>query len=198
MDFNLPEHVVMLRDSLARFIDQHMPREAAKKWDAANHFPKDVFAKLAELGVMGLTIPEQYGGSGRDILATLIVIEELSRRSLAVSIPYIMAACYAGMNIVECGSEAQKSNLLPKIAAGELMFAYGWTEPDVGAVLPASRRQACATATRWSLTARNGSAQGPTYATTFTRSCAPTATRHAITIYRWCSFRRPRKELRSS
>jgi alkylation response protein AidB-like acyl-CoA dehydrogenase len=55
MDFNLPEHVVMLRDSLARFIDQHMPREAAKKWDAANHFPKDVFAKLAELGVMGLT-----------------------------------------------------------------------------------------------------------------------------------------------
>jgi alkylation response protein AidB-like acyl-CoA dehydrogenase len=135
MDFNLPEHVVMLRDSLTRFIDEHMPREASKKWDATNHFPKDVFAKLAELGVMGLTIPEEYGGSGRDILATLIVIEELSRRSLAVSVPYIMAACYAGMNIVDCGSEAQKCNLLPKIAAGELLFAYGWTEPDVGADL---------------------------------------------------------------
>ncbi len=135
MDFNLPEHVVMLRNSLTRFIDEHMPREAAKKWDAANHFPKDVFAKLAELGVMGLTIPEEYGGAGRDILATLVVIEELSRRSLAVSVPYIMAACYAGMNIVDCGSEAQKRNLLPKIAAGEFLFAYGWTEPDVGADL---------------------------------------------------------------
>lgn len=135
MDFSLPDHVAMLRDSLARFVKERMPREAAREWDAKNHFPRDVFAELAELGVMGLTIPEEYGGAGRDILATLVVIEELSRRSLAVSVPYIMAACYAGMNVVECGSERQKRELLPKIAAGKMLFAYGWTEPDVGADL---------------------------------------------------------------
>lgn len=135
MDFNLPEHITMLQNTLQRFIADRMPREAAKKWDAENYFPREVFDQLAELGVMGLTIPEEYGGASRDILGTLIVIEELSKRSLAVSVPYIMAACYAGMNIVECGSEKQKRDLLPKISDGKMIFAYGWTEPDVGADL---------------------------------------------------------------
>lgn len=133
MDFSLPEHIRMLQDTLRRFVAEHMPRQAVAKWDKENHFPREVFDKLAELGVMGLTIPEEYSGAGRDILATMVVIEELSKRSLAVSVPYIMASCYAGMNLVECGSEEQKRTLLPKVAAGKIIFAYGWTEPDVGA-----------------------------------------------------------------
>jgi alkylation response protein AidB-like acyl-CoA dehydrogenase len=139
MHYDLPEHVGMLRDTLRRFVEAEMPRSAAARWDRENDFPRDVFAKLAELGVFGLTIPEAYGGSGRDILATMVVIEELSRRSLAVSVPYIMSTCYAGMNIVECGSEEQRRTLLPKVAAGELMFAYGWSEPDVGADVASAR-----------------------------------------------------------
>ena len=133
MDFNEPDHIRMLRDVLTRFIADHMPRDAAARWDKANDVPRDVFGKLAELGVMGLTFPEQYGGAGRDILATMTVIELLAQRSLAVAVPYIMASCYAGMNLYECGSEQQKKEMLPKVAAGELMFAYGWSEPDVGA-----------------------------------------------------------------
>jgi alkylation response protein AidB-like acyl-CoA dehydrogenase len=142
MHYDLPEHVGMLRDTLRRFVEAEMPRRAAARWDRENDFPRDVFAKLAALGVFGLTIPEAYGGSGRDVLATMVVIEELSRRSLAVSVPYIMASCYAGMNIVECGSEEQKRTMLPKVAAGELMFAYGWTEPDVGADVASVRTSA--------------------------------------------------------
>ncbi len=83
MHYDLPEHVGMLRDTLRRFVEAEMPRSAAARWDRENDFPRDVFAKLAELGVFGLTIPEAYGGSGRDILATMVVIEELSRRSRA-------------------------------------------------------------------------------------------------------------------
>ena len=98
--------------------------------------------KLADLGVLGLTIPEEYGGVGRDIVATMVTIEELSRRSLAVSVPYIMAACYAGMNIEECGTEAQKRELLPRIVAGDLLFAYGLTEPDAGADLASVKTRA--------------------------------------------------------
>ena len=142
MDFELPEHVRMLQDTLRRFVDEHMPRQAAQKWDKENHFPRDVFAKLADLGVMALTIPEEYGGAGRDIVATMVVIEELSKRSLAVSVPYIMASCYAGMNVVECGSESQKRTLLPKVAAGKMIFAYGWTEPDVGSDVASVRTTA--------------------------------------------------------
>lgn len=133
MNFDLPDHVVELQRTLRRFVEQEMPRAAAAQWDRENVFPRGVFDKLAELGVMGLTVPEEYGGLGRDILTTMIVIEELSRRSLAVSVPYIMCSCYAGMNLLECASDRQKRELLPKVAAGQMIFAYGWTEPDVGA-----------------------------------------------------------------
>ncbi|MGH6614447.1 acyl-CoA dehydrogenase family protein [Sphingomonas sp.] len=135
MNFDESEIVVALRDSLEKFVEREMPRSAAQDWDARNHFPREVHRKLADLGVLGLTIPEEYGGLGRDIVATMVVIEELSRRSLAVSVPYIMAACYAGMNIEECGTEEQKRDLLPKIVSGDLLFAYGLTEPDAGADL---------------------------------------------------------------
>lgn len=135
MDFQEPEHITMIRDTVRRFVEAEMPRDAARKWDRENTFPRDIFDKLVALGLTGLTIDEEYGGSGRDIPATMVVIEELSRRSLAVSVPYIMSTCYAGMNLGECASEEQKRDLLPKVVAGEILFAYGWTEPDVGADL---------------------------------------------------------------
>ena len=142
MNFDEGEIVTSLRDSLERFVEREMPRSAAQDWDARNHFPREVHRKLADLGVLGLTIPEEYGGLGRDIVATMVVIEELSRRSLAVSVPYIMAACYAGMNIEECGTEEQKRELLPRIVSGDLLFAYGLTEPDAGADLASVKTRA--------------------------------------------------------
>jgi alkylation response protein AidB-like acyl-CoA dehydrogenase len=131
----LSDDVLELRGVLRKFIEAKMPRSQAAVWDKENEFPRDVFDALAQLGVTGLSIPEEYGGMGRDVHATLMVIEELSRRSMAVAIPYIMASCYAGMTVVECGSEEQKKRLLPEIAEGRVLFAYGWSEPDVGADL---------------------------------------------------------------
>jgi len=142
MNFDESDTVVALREQLEKFVEREMPRSAAQSWDRQNHFPRDVHRKLADLGVLGLTIPEEYGGFGRDIVATMVVIEELSRRSLAVSVPYIMAVCYAGMNIEEYGTEAQKRDLLPKIVAGDMLFAYGWTEPDAGADLASIKTRA--------------------------------------------------------
>ena len=142
MDFREPEHVAMLRDSLRRFVEQEMPREAARDWDRRNHFPREVFDKLAGLGVMGLTVPEAYGGAGRDTVGCMAAIEELAKRSCAIAVPYIMSACYAGMNLVECASERQKRELLPRVAEGGLMFAYGWTKPDVGSDLASVRTTA--------------------------------------------------------
>lgn len=142
MDFDEPEHIRALRNTLERFAEREMPRAAAQGWDRDNTFPRDVFDKLAALGVLGLTVPEEYGGAGRDILATMVVIEELSRRSMAVAVPYIMGACYAGMNIVECATEVQKRELLPRVVDGSLLFAYGWTEPDAGADLASIKTRA--------------------------------------------------------
>tara|TARA_B000000460_G_scaffold179620_1_gene128422 strand:- start:3714 stop:4880 length:1167 start_codon:yes stop_codon:yes gene_type:complete len=131
--FQEPEHVTMLRDTLRQFIEKEMPRDMVREWDKNDHFPKDVFKKLANLGVTSLTVPKEYGGNGKDMMATIATIEELCTRSLGVASGYIFCACYAGLNIAEVASEEQKQELLPKVAKGELLFSYGISEPDVGA-----------------------------------------------------------------
>jgi len=125
----------MLRQSLRRFLDRECPREKVRRWDEDDYYPREVVGKLRELGVFGLTTPEEYGGAGRDIPAAIITIEELCRRCLTVGVAYIMAAFYGAVNINESGSEEQKRALLPKLAAGEMLFAYGLSEPNVGADL---------------------------------------------------------------
>ncbi len=127
-----PEHIVMMRDTLRRFVEKEMPREKVRVWDREKYFPKEVFHKLAELGVCGLTIDEEYGGLGRDLVAAIAVIEELCRRGTSLGGPYIHCAFYGGINISENGTDDQKKELLPKLANGEILFAYGLSEPNVG------------------------------------------------------------------
>lgn len=132
LNFDEPEHVRMLRDATRKFVTAEMPRAKAREWDRGNIYPADVMKKLGAMGMMGLTVEERYGGAGVDIYATMAVIEELAKRSVAVACPYIMAVCYAGMNLGESASEEQKQELLPKVASGDLLFAYGLSEPNVG------------------------------------------------------------------
>ena len=127
-----PEHITLLRDVLRRFVAEEMPAEKVRQWDREHRFPPELFQKLAALGVCGVTIDEAYGGQGRDLVAAIAVIEELCRGGAFAAGPFIHAAFYGGMNIAENGSEEQKKELLPKLAAGDLLFAYGLSEPDVG------------------------------------------------------------------
>jgi alkylation response protein AidB-like acyl-CoA dehydrogenase len=127
-----PSHIVALRESLRRFVEREMPREAVRRWDRERTFPVDVFRKLAGLGVCGLTIDAEYGGAGRDLVAAVATIDELARRGAAIAGPFIHCAFYGGLNVSANGSEAQKHDLLPKLARGEILFAYGLSEPDVG------------------------------------------------------------------
>ena len=127
-----PGHIGELRRQLRRFVLEKAPREKRREWDRTHTFPRDLFRELADMGLMGLTIDEQYGGSGQDIVAAVAAIEELSRVGAFLSGPFIQCAFYGGMNISENGSDAQKSELLPRLAQGDLIFAYGLSEPDVG------------------------------------------------------------------
>ena len=132
MNFDEAEYITMLRDTLRRFVDKELPRAEAQRLDREIDFSDEAFAKLCELGVTGLTVPEEYGGLGIDIVAAVATIEELSKRGTSLAGPFIHCAFYGGMNMVENGSEAQKKELLPKLANGELLFAYGLSEPNVG------------------------------------------------------------------
>ena len=105
------------------------------KWDREDLIPREMAAKLNDLGVFGLCVPEEYGGLGRHVVAMTVVLEELSRGSVALSGLYNMCASYGGLNISESGSEEQKRRLLPLLLEGKLLFAYGLSEPDVGADL---------------------------------------------------------------
>lgn len=137
-----PEHLRTLRAQLRRFVQQKAPREKRRAWDRAHTWPRELFAELAALGVCGLTIDERHGGLGLDVVAAVAVIEELSRAGAFLAGPFIHCAFYGGLNISENGSEAQKAELLPKLARGELLFAYGLSEPDVGGDLASVRTQA--------------------------------------------------------
>ncbi|PKQ09896.1 MAG: acyl-CoA dehydrogenase [Alphaproteobacteria bacterium HGW-Alphaproteobacteria-12] len=139
MNFDEDEHITLLRNSLRGFVDANMTRERARALEEAADYPRDVFAKLCELGVTGLTVPEEYGGAGVDVVAAIAVIEELAQHSTSLAGPFIHCAFYGGMNMVENGNEAQKRAFLPKLARGEMLMAYGLSEPDVGGDLASAR-----------------------------------------------------------
>jgi alkylation response protein AidB-like acyl-CoA dehydrogenase len=131
LDFAIPEHHRLLRQSVREFCEREI-RPHAKRWDAEEHFPHEVVPKLAELGLLGIRIPEEYGGAGLDTLAYAICVEECARvdGSLALTV-----ASHNGLgtgHVLAFGSEAQKRRYLPKAASGEWLAAWGLTEPGSG------------------------------------------------------------------
>jgi alkylation response protein AidB-like acyl-CoA dehydrogenase len=131
VDFELPEHHRLLRRTVREFCEREV-RPHARAWDAEERFPHELVPKLAEMGLLGIRIPPEYGGSGMDTLAYSICVEECARvdGSLALTI-----ASHNGLgtgHILAFGSEAQKQKYLPKAARGEWLAAWALTEPDSG------------------------------------------------------------------
>ncbi len=127
-----PDHVTAIRAQVQRFIAEHAPPEKRKQWDAEAKWPRDIYARFNKMGLTALTVDQDYGGAGPDLVAAIAVIEELSRGGSALAGPYIHTSFYAGMNLSENGSEAQKNAILPKVAKGEIFLSYGLSEPNIG------------------------------------------------------------------
>lgn len=134
--------IELFRDSLRKFLDDVATPEAIAEWDRTDEISRSILEQMGELGVCAVSIPEEYGGLEQSILVQLMVIEELARRSSALASIYIQCAGYAGLNLAELGSEAQKRELLPKVAEGKLTFALGLSEPDIGADLASVKTRA--------------------------------------------------------
>jgi len=135
MDFGESEDLAALRDLVARFLEREVPPEVAAQWDRDDLVPRTMLKRMAEIGLTTLTVPEEYGGMGREVVSLITVIELIARRSTGLAGMLIMNACYGSLNITESGSEEQKARLLPGLCAGDLLFAYGLSEPNVGADL---------------------------------------------------------------
>jgi alkylation response protein AidB-like acyl-CoA dehydrogenase len=132
MDFAHSPEQRMLISSLREFLARETPREVVSEYDTLDKPPMHLLEKMKELGIYGLTVPEEFGGAGRCLLEAAMMVEELSRVWPALAWLYIGSTFYGGENINRLGSLEQKKMFLPGIASGDLLFAYALTEPEAG------------------------------------------------------------------
>ncbi len=132
MNYDLGKEKDFLRQNVRKLIERDCPREYARETDEKEEFPERVWKALAEGGFLGIPIAEEYGGAGGDVLDMTIVTEELARRSGAVGLTFFMSSCFGGHLIETMGNPAQKKEFLPRLARGEVKFAFSLTEPDGG------------------------------------------------------------------
>jgi isovaleryl-CoA dehydrogenase len=130
-DFGLGETLDMLRDTVAQFARQEIAPRAAQI-DASNDFPRDLWPKLGALGLLGITVEEEYGGAGLGYLAHCVAMEEISRASASVGLSYGAHSNLCVNQIRRFGTEAQKRAYLPKLISGEHLGALAMSEPGAG------------------------------------------------------------------
>jgi short-chain 2-methylacyl-CoA dehydrogenase len=141
VNFDLSEEHELLRRTVREFAEQRIA-PVAEELDREHRFPYEIVAELAELGLMGIPIPEEYGGGGGDTLSYTLAIEELTRIDSSVAITVAAHTSLGTMPIFLYGNEAQKREWLPRLASGEKLAAFGLTEPDAGSDAGATRTTA--------------------------------------------------------
>ena len=132
MDFNFTEEQKMLRDTICRFVETEIPREVAVEIDEKDEFPHELLQKLCDLGFMGINVQEEYGGQGGNIIDEMIFFEEISKKLPVLAWAAGNIILYGNTIIGVNGNEEQKKAYLPRLAKGELKFAYALTEPNAG------------------------------------------------------------------
>ncbi|WP_312762025.1 isovaleryl-CoA dehydrogenase [Stutzerimonas balearica] len=131
LNFALGETIDMLRDQVRAFVDAELAPRAAEI-DATNTFPMDMWKKFGEMGLLGVTVPEEYGGAGLGYLAHVVAMEEISRASASVALSYGAHSNLCVNQINRNGSEAQKQKYLPRLISGEHVGALAMSEPNAG------------------------------------------------------------------
>ncbi len=131
MSFGLPEEIEAMRDAVARWVsDRLAPR--ADEIDASNEFPRDLWPELGEMGLLGITADEEFGGSGMGYLAHCVATEEISRGSGSVGLSYAAHSNLCVNQISLNGSAEQKARFLPKLCSGEFLGALAMSETGSG------------------------------------------------------------------
>lgn len=131
MDFSYNENQKMIADMIRTFGEQHIS-PFMKEWDDNQFFPLDVFKRLGELGLMGVLVPEQYGGSGFSYTEYVTAIEELSKIDPSIGLSMAAHNSLCTGHILQFGSEEQKQKYLPKLTSADWIGAWGLTEHNTG------------------------------------------------------------------
>jgi short-chain 2-methylacyl-CoA dehydrogenase len=150
LNFELTDEQQLVRDTVREFARNRVAPLAAEL-DREQRFPYDLVAELAGLGLMGMTIPEEYGGAGADTVSYAIAVEELTRVDSSVAITVAAHHSLGTLPIYYFGSEEQKRRWLPELASGKRLAAFGLTEPGAGSDAGATRTTARLDEGRWTI-----------------------------------------------
>ena len=132
MDFTLADEQMELRDTLRRFCQQECPPQRVREWESTESFPRDVWQRLAVTGAQGLPLSGEYGGAGASVFEEALVTQELAYWANPLAVVYITTVSFGGYTLDRFGSPEQKRELIPRLAAGELIMALALTEPEGG------------------------------------------------------------------
>ena len=135
--------------ALAREFAQAEIEPNAAAWDRDHHFPRELFTKLAELGLMGVCVPEEYGGAGADFVSYILVLEELSRADAGVGVTVAVHTSAVTLPLLTFGTDEQKSRFVPPLARGEHLGAFALTEPEAGSDAGSLRTKAVPDGDGW-------------------------------------------------
>jgi len=127
----LSEDIELLRETTRRFAEEAIAPRAAEI-DASNEFPQELWRELAEMGLLGITIPESLGGSGMGYLAHVVAMEEISRASASIGLSFGAHSNLCLDNLYRNGSQAQREKFVPKLVSGEFVGALAMSEPGAG------------------------------------------------------------------
>jgi alkylation response protein AidB-like acyl-CoA dehydrogenase len=131
MDFELTEEQKIIQTTIRKFAQEELA-PVAEELDIAEEFPWTIFKRMAELGLLGMIVPPEYGGSGSDELSLAIAIEEIAQACASTADIVDSAAIIGTVPIYHYGTEEQKQRFLPALAKGEKISSYAITEPDAG------------------------------------------------------------------
>jgi alkylation response protein AidB-like acyl-CoA dehydrogenase len=150
LDFSLTDDQREIR-ALAREVAEAEIAPHAAAWDREHRFPADVVERLAALGLMGVCVPEDYGGAGADFLSYVLVLEELSRADAGVGVTVAVHTSAATLPILTFGSDEQRARFVPPLARGDVLGAFALTESGSGSDAASLRTTATATPEGWTL-----------------------------------------------
>ena len=150
MNFELDEQQRQIQDMAYKFAQNEIAPKA-REYDRLEKYPRDIVQKAAELGMVGVTIPEEYGGPGFGFMDQCLMIEQLARVDLGIT-QAIESAAFGSQNIMFFGTEEQKQKYLPPLAAGKAIAAGAYTEPDAGTDISSARTKAVKDGGEWVIT----------------------------------------------
>jgi short/branched chain acyl-CoA dehydrogenase len=141
VDYELTDEQQLLRSTVREFAETRVA-PVAEELDRESRFPYELVGEMADLGLMGIPIPEEYGGAGADTVSYAIAVEELTRIDSSVAITMAAHTSLGTMPIYLFGTEDQRQEWLPRLASGEGLAAFGLTEPNAGSDAGATRTRA--------------------------------------------------------